>query len=339
MVRMTVTKHVDLLVYKENLKLISELVRPAKVMAVIKADAYGHGLIEIAKAAEELGVDSLGVLDIETGLKIRKAGVKTPAFAWLHSPESNFSAAVKSGIELSVSSLAELKSISTVPGRAKVHLKIDTGLSRNGCRAEDWYELVSEARSLEDSGSIDLVAIWSHLSGTSQHDDEIAIGKFEDAHKIAVELGFKGYRHIASSPAAFNLHKSRYELVRIGVSAFGTSPVEGKPASDLGLKIPMRLTAEVLAPEVISIGFLHGYFSQLAGKAQVSISGKLYPVNKVGPLASSIGPGDYNPGDEVLIFGTESDLAPTAEDLCELVSTVTDELFTGLKPNLTSYSS
>jgi alanine racemase len=335
---MTATRIVDLRSFQDNLRHIAEVMSPARVMAVVKADAYGHGLIECAKAAVAAGIDFLGVLDIETGLELRKAEVYEPAFAWLHSPQSDFASAVRQGIELSVSSLAELELIAKTDGRAQVHLKIDTGLSRNGCRPEDWEALVTEAMSLDSAGEIDVVAIWSHLSGTSEVEDYKSLNRFEEAGEIARNLGFKGFRHIASSPAAFNVPASRYDLVRIGVSAFGTSPTEKPTASELGLKKPMRVTAEVLAPGVISIGFLHGYLSRLAGKAWVEIGGSRFGVEKIGPLASTIEVGNYSVGDEVLIFGDEGRIAPTAEQLCELVGTVTDELFTGLKPNLTTYT-
>ncbi len=311
---------------------------PSKVMAVVKADAYGHGLVDMARAASEADCDFLGVLDIETGLKLRNAGIETPAFAWLHSPNSDFAGAVRMGIDLSAGSLSELELIARAPGRAQVHLKIDTGLSRNGCRPELWEAFTERALELEKAGEIDVVAVWSHLSGTSDEEDSLAIQKFEVAVAQAERFGFKGYRHIASSPAAFAISESRYEMVRIGVSAFGTSPIAGLAASELDLGIPMKVTAEVIADGVISIGFLHGYFSNLEGLARVEINGKLYLVNRIGPLASTIDPGDYEVGDTVIVFGTEGELAPTAESLCELVGTVTDELFTGLKANLTSYS-
>ncbi len=335
---LTVTKHIDLGAYRDNLKHIGSQMSPAKIMAVIKADAYGHGLIEVAKAATEAGIEFLGVLDIETGLSLRKAGVETPAFAWLHSPNSDFASAILAGIELSAGSISELELIAKAPGRAQVHLKIDTGLSRNGCRPELWEQFVTRAIELQRGGEIDVVAVWSHLSGTSTADDQKAIDLFEVALKQASKLGFSGYRHIASSPAAFALETSRYDLVRIGVSAFGTSPIAGRKASELGLKTPMKLTAEVISDGVISIGFLHGYLSQLTGQAEVEIGGKLYKILKVGPLASTVESGDYEPGDSVLVFGSEIEMAPTAEELCELVGTVTDELFTGLKSNLTTYS-
>lgn len=336
---MTVTKHIDLAIYRTNLQSIAKTMAPSKVMAVVKADAYGHGLVQTAKAATDAGIEFLGVLDIETGLTIRKAGIETPAFAWLHSINSDFGSAVLAGIELSAGSLAELELIAKAPGRAQVHLKIDTGLSRNGCRPELWTAFVTRAMELQNAGEIDVVAVWSHLSGTSTEDDEVAIAIFEKSVSKAKELGFVGYRHIASSPAAFSLPQSRYELVRIGVSAFGTSPIEGTLASTLNLNAPMRLTAEVLSAGVISIGFLHGYFSTFAELSHVEINGAPYRVTQVGPLASTIENGAYEPGDVVVVFGTESELAPTAEKLCEMVATVTDELFTGIKANLITYSS
>jgi alanine racemase len=335
---MTVTKHVDLNVYRTNLKNIAKTMAPARVMAVIKADGYGHGLIETAKAAADAGINFLGVLDIETGLALRKAGIDTPAFAWLNSIQSDFSSAVFAGIELSAGSLPELEAIASASGRAQVHLKVDTGLSRNGCRLELWSTFVKRAMELQSKGEIDVVAVWSHLSGTSTTDDETALQVFEKAISEAKQLGFQGYRHIASSPAAFALPQSRYDLVRIGVSAFGTSPIDGQSASSLDLASPMTVTAEVLSPGVISIGFLHGYFSNLAGLSKVLIGDKLYLVEKIGPLASQIELGSYVIGDSVTVFGDDSSKAPSAEELCELIGTVTDELFTGLKTNLTTYS-
>jgi alanine racemase len=336
--QVTVTKLVNLETYRENLRVICETVAPAEVMAVVKADGYGHGLIETAKAAEDSGVRILGVLDIESGIKIRRAGVKSALFAWLHSPQSNFELAVKAGIELSVSSIRELNSIASVAGVAKVHLKLDTGLSRNGCRIENWKELVAEAIKLQNQGEVQVVAIWSHLAGASIHEDRAALEVFESGTEQAKSLGFHGYRHIASSPAAFALPEARLDLVRIGVSAFGTSPIAGTNSSELGLGNPLRLVTEVHSPGVISIGYLHGYFSTLSGKSKVSIAGSLYRVLQVGPLASTIEPGPYEQGDEVLVIDDDPSSELSAESLCELVDTVTDELFTGLKANLATYS-
>jgi alanine racemase len=256
----------------------------------------------------------------------------------VHSPSTDFAAAIAANIELSASNLGELERISMAPGIAKVHLKLDSGLSRGGTRIEEWDGLVRRAVELDNKNKIDLVAVWSHLSGTSKSDDEKALETFDLAVERAFEVGFTGYRHIASSPAAFAMPSSRYELVRIGVSAFGTSPLEGSKASELGLECPMSVAAEVIAPEIISIGFLHGYFSSLSGRAEVKIGERRYRVLEVGPLASKVEPGSYQVGDEVLVFGGENSGAPTAEELCERVGTVTDELFTGLKTNSTIYT-
>lgn len=333
---LTVTKIVHIDSYKENLKNVIETMSPTKVMAVVKADGYGHGLIETANAAVESGIELLGVLDIESAIHLRKSGITTPCFAWLHSPQSDFSTAIRAGVELSASSIEELENIASAPGRAKVHLKLDTGLSRNGCRIENWTALVARALTLESENTVIVEAIWSHLSGASKADDEAALAVFEYGFEIATKLGFGGYRHIASSPAAFSNPDSRLDLVRIGVSAFGTSPVTDVAASAFHLKPVMAVTAEVLSPGVISMGFLHGLFSSLAGKLPVNIGGNAYLVLEVGPLASRIEPGEYEAGDLVHIFG--DDAVVSAEQLCELADTVTDELFTGLKSNLTTYA-
>jgi alanine racemase len=334
----SVNKIIDLSAYQSNLTLIAKHVQPSRVMAVIKADGYGHGLVQSANAALSAGIDFLGVLDIETALTLRERGVYARTFAWLHSPQSNFSAAVRADVELSSGSVQELESIANSGEFARVHLKIDTGLSRNGCRIENWNELVTRAMEFQQSGIIEVVAIWSHLSGTSTFADKKALGLFEQASQIAYDLGFSGYRHIASSPAAFALPESRYDLVRIGVSAFGTSPLDGQSSASLGLKQAMRVEAEVLEGSSISIGFLHGYFSGLAGKSYVAIGGRSYRVLEVGPLDSIIEPGDYKTGDLVRIFGDDGQTEPTAEELCTMVGTVTDELFTGLKANSIAYS-
>lgn len=325
---------VDLAAYRRNIENIKATMSPAKVMAVVKADAYGHGLLPIAKAAVEAGCELLGVLDIETGLELRKGGISTPAFAWLHSPNSDFKKAISSGIELSVSSMSELEAVSEA-GRASIHLKVDTGLRRNGCPIEKWPELVTAAMKLHIAGAIRVTAVWSHLAGASKQADLDAISAFESAVSLARSNGFDGYPHIASSPAAFTIPESRFDMVRIGVSAFGTSPVSGISAEKYNLEAPMTLETEVIAPQVISIGFLHGLLSQLAGKTDAVIRGKRHRILEIGPLASRIAAGDYEIGETVTIFGEG---ASSAEELCELVGTVTDELFTGLKTDSVTYT-
>lgn len=336
---MTVTKIVDLAAYERNLRRILERMSPSRVMAVVKADGYGHGLAETARVATAAGVKILGVLDVESGLELRRAGIETTAFAWVHSPSTDFATAISANIELSASNVNELNRIAMAPGIAKVHLKLDTGLSRGGALRSQWDELVMRAVLLDRKDEIDLVAVWSHFSGTSLEEDEKSLKLFQEATDRAFELGFTGYRHIASSPAAFAMPKARFELVRIGVSAFGTSPIDGTTASALGLECPMSLTAEVIAPQVISVGYLHGYFSELSSRAKVLINDRQYLVTQIGPLASKIEPGDYSEGDEVLVFGDPALGCATAEELCLLVDTVTDELFTGINANSTIYSS
>lgn len=334
---MSITKTIHLSIYKDNLMKIQKTMAPSKVMAVVKADAYGHGIEHVAKAASDIGIELLGTLDIESALILRESGILTPCFAWLHSPTSNFSRAISENIELSASSVEELNRIADA-GVAKVHLKVDTGLSRGGATASEWPKLTAVAGELAKQGRIHWVAVWSHLAGTSEASDLDSQKLFEAACEVANAHGFQGYRHLASSPGAFALPSTRYEMVRIGVSAFGTSPLDGVKASELGLGCPMQITTKVISEQKIGIGFLHGLFSNLSDKAWVSINGEKVHVRQIGHLESELSPGNYRVGDEVIVFGDGTNNAPTAEELCEMAGTITDEIFTGIKSEVSTYS-
>ena len=139
---------IDLAAVRGNIRALRELVAPAQVLAVVKAEGYGHGAELVARAALEAGADWLGAADIDEALALRAAGIEAPLLAWLHGPEIDLSAALAAEIDLGVSSLTQLEQVAE-HGRGRVHLKIDTGLSRNGCAPEDWIALVTRAADLE----------------------------------------------------------------------------------------------------------------------------------------------------------------------------------------------
>lgn len=309
---------IDLAAYKRNLKRITEMCHGAKVMAVVKADAYGHGLVEISKAAVAAGVEMLGVLDIETGLELRKHGIRIAQFAWLHSPQSDFAAAIDAGIELSVSTTNELERIAAA-GFATVHLKIDTGLNRNGATAEEWPELIASAERFQSDGRIRVAAIWSHLADAGTTEDDEAIETFEWAWNLAQQRGVGKYRHLASSPSAFAYPKIRYEMVRIGVSAFGVSPVENFSRDSLGLEAVMTLAVHASRHGVLDIGYEHGLSSALVG-----LQLEAFELEEIGPLSTRVSQVDA--GSTIELFGGHSDVQLLANHL----NTVPDEIFAGL---------
>lgn len=314
---------INLAAYQRNLKRIKAMCEGSKVMAVVKADAYGHGLVEITKAAVAAGADMLGVLDIETGLELRKHSIDLPAFAWLHSPQSDFAAAIDAGIELSVSTTEELERIAAA-GFATVHLKIDTGLNRNGATVEEWPALLELAERLQTDGRLRVAAVWSHLADAGAEADEAAIEVFEWAWKLAQERGLGAYRHLASSPSAFAHPRIRYEMVRIGVSAFGVSPVENMSRDALELDAVMTLIAEARGPHTLAIGFEHGVSSAIEG---ITLANGLR-ITLVEPFQTRLDASNpaLEVGQRVELFGAETDVQNWADKL----KTVPDEIFAAL---------
>ena len=174
----------------------------AKLMVAVKSEAYGHGGVELARAAVEAGADALAVLDITQGQILRAVDPSIPLLCWLHSPSSDFAGAAEARLDVGISGVWQLELLrAQAPDLAtRVHLKIDTGLHRNGALPELWPELVRRAADLEKEGHVSVVAIWSHLADTSLEEDHNSLQRFHDAVAIAREGGLTPeLLHIAAS--------------------------------------------------------------------------------------------------------------------------------------------
>ena len=173
---------VDLGAVRHNVRHLAETVRPAHVMAVVKADAYGHGAEAVARAALEGGAGWLGVADLDEAIALRGAGIEAPLLAWLHDPAARFGPAVARDIDLGVSSIEQLEAMADAAaavGRlANVHLKLDTGLSRNGIAEADWSVVVARAAELERDGRVHVRGLFSLLSNTSPEEDAAQLEAF-----------------------------------------------------------------------------------------------------------------------------------------------------------------
>lgn len=352
------TIQIDLGAIADNYRKLKDLT-DTKLMAVVKADAFGHGIIEVSKKLEAINVDMLATADIDEALEIREAGIKSPLVAWLHGSTSDFAAALQNNIELGVSNLNELEKIAsaakTTGKIAKLHFKIDTGLGRNGSSMKLWPELISRAVELEKQNLIEFSGVFSHLSGTSQADDENQLAIFQQAVEVAKELGasFK-LRHIAASLAALNHKSMRLDMVRVGIALYGLDPDSNTRAAEFGLVPAMRVSSEVVSikdvPEGhgVSYGYLHktagpsrlalvpfGYGEGLpriaTGKATVLVNGKRYkilPRIAMDQFVLDVGSDQIQVGDEVVIFGNSSKGEPTAEDLAQAAGTINYEIVT-----------
>jgi alanine racemase len=331
----------------------------AKVMGVVKANAYGHGMVAVAKRLEAEGVDYLGVADIGEALELRAAGIKAPVLAWLHDPHETFVDAVRHDIELGVATLAHLESVAAAARKlgkvAAVHLKVDTGLGRNGATLHEWPSLVAEARDLAEAGLLRVVGVFSHLSVTSAADDLAQIEKFDDAVEQARNLGLEfELRHLLASDGAILYPQACYEMVRIGIALYGFSPFIDHAAAEYGLRTAMTAksvvaqTKRVPAGHGVSYGYLHrtasestlalipvGYAEGLprdaTGAAQVSIRGRRYTILAriaMDQFVIDCGDDEVEVGDEVIIFGDPSHDLPSADSWARAVGTINYEIVT-----------
>lgn len=357
---------VDLDAIRDNVATLARRVAPARAMAVVKADAYGHGAVPVAHAALAGGAAWLGVADLVEAVALRDAGIDAPILAWLHDPDAAFATAVVRDIDLGVSSSAQLSAITEAAvavGRlARVHLKIDTGLSRNGVPPGEWHEVVATAASLEREGLVTVRGVFSHLANTSAEEDAAQLAAFDAALAAASAAGLDPeVRHIASTAGALRLPESRYDLVRLGIGCYGVAPFgDGTTAAELGLRPAMTLRGRVAAVRrieagtgasyghvwraerattlaLVPLGYADGVPRQASGRGEVWLAGARRRV--VGRIAMDqflvdVGDDEVAVGDEVVLFGDPSTGAPSADDWGDAADTIGYEIVTRIGPRV-----
>ncbi len=348
----------------------------AEVIAVVKADGYGHGAVRSARAALEGGAARLGVADVGEALALRRAGIDSPILAWLHAPGADFAEAAAQRIELGVSSLDQLTAAaaaSTADRSTPVHLKVETGLGRNGLAPADQRIVFAEAARLERLGRVRVVGVFSHLSNTSDADDRAALARFEEALGAAAEAGLAPQvRHLAATHAAIDLPAARFGCVRIGIGMYGLSPFTDRTSADLGLRPAMTVRAAVAAVrrvparQGVSYGYLHrtetettlalvplGYADGIprsasggatggatgggTGGGTVQLGDRFFSV--AGRIAMDqfvvdVGDHPVAVGDEAVLFGDPSRGAPPVEAWADAAGTINYEIVTRIGPRV-----
>jgi len=357
---------IDLEAIRENVATLARMVAPARAMAVVKADGYGHGAIPVARAALAGGATWLGVADIVEAVALRDAGISAPILAWLHDPDAAFATAVERDVDLGVSSIEQLTSIAEAAAsadrRARVHLKIDTGLSRNGVAPDAWNDVVVTAARLQREGVVEIRGVFSHLANTSAEEDAAQLAAFEAALAAASAAGLDPeVRHIASTAGALRLPESRYDLVRVGIGCYGVSPFgDGTTAAELGLRPAMTLRGRVAAVRgigvgtgasyghtwradrpttlaLVPLGYADGVPRQASDRAEVWLAGARRRV--VGRIAMDqflveVGDDEVAVGDEVVLFGDPATGAPSADDWGDAADTIGYEIVTRIGPRV-----
>ncbi|MEV0677365.1 alanine racemase [Actinosynnema sp. NPDC050436] len=349
---------VDLDAVASNVRLVAART-DALVMAVVKADGFAHGSVRTARTALANGATWLGVTSCAEALELRDAGLVAPVLCWLTSPAQDFRAVIGADVDLSVSTPVHLRSVARDAARlaqpAAVHLKADTGLSRNGARPEDWWELVVAAREAERRGAVRVRGIWSHLA----HADRSAhpgVGEqvrlFDELVGLARAAGLDPeLLHLANSAAALGHPGTHYDLVRAGIAVYGVEPVEDRA---FGLRPALTLRARLvnakLVPSGTGVSYGHRYTTSARGalglvplgfadgvpravgdRAEVWVAGGRRPV--AGAVAMDqfvvdLGDAPAGIGDEVVLFGPGDRGEPTVSDWARWAGTSPHEVLT-----------
>ncbi|MFE2288401.1 alanine racemase [Streptomyces sp. NPDC059443] len=355
---------IDLDAVRANVRALRERAPRAEVMAVVKSDAYGHGAVPCARAALEAGATWLGTATPEEALALRAAGVGGRILCWLWTPGGPWREAIEADVDVAVSgmwALEEVRAAARAAGRtARIQLKADTGLGRNGCQPADWAELVGAAVAAQAEGTVHVTGLWSHFACADEPGHPsiaLQLNAFRDMLAYAEKEGIEPeVRHIANSPATLTLPESHFDLVRCGLAVYGVSPAPelGTPAQ-LGLRPAMALKAFVaLVKEVpaghgvsyghhyvtenetrlalIPAGYADGIPRHASGRGPVLLGDKVrYAAGRVAmdQFVVDIGPEDrVRPGDEVVIFGDGERGEPTAEDWAQAAHTIAYEIVT-----------
>lgn len=337
---MSVEYRVDLDVFAGNLARVRESIAPAEHMLVVKDDAYAHGLEAIVRRASAEGVRWFGAFDVATGGAVRAvAGPDARIFVWLLAGRDDLAEGIAANLDLGIGDealLDDLAALPLPPHAARVHLKVDTGLHRNGIRPERWDTALGRLSALVDAGAARFEGLWSHIAEASDADDDAAREIFLTARAAAVAAGLTPqYSHLAASAAGFARAPFREDLVRVGAFSYGIRPAGGPGEAELGIDPISALVARITdvgAHTVrVGTGHLHGLPSTLAGRFSVMTSAGPRRVLAIDATSAAIeGWQGAAIGDEVIVFGRGG--AASATDLAELIDTIGEEIALRVSP-------
>ncbi len=339
-----------------NIKLLKNKAG-TKLLAVVKADAYGHGLIETSRIALSAGADWLGVALLEEALTLREARITTPILAWLLPPGSNFKGAIEANIDLGVSSIKAFHEIVATGLRARIHIELDTGMTRGGFRAE-WQEFTES-----DFSEVDVIGAFSHFARADEPNEKQNQDQLDRFNEMVSELSVKPeLLHLANSAATLMNPNGAFDLVRTGIAMYGLSPnvktlgshteLALKPAMQLRARLhlvkrvaagsPVGYGASVVTSHettlgVVAIGYGDG-IPRIAHGAGVFIAGKRAPIiGRVSMDQFVVDLGVNSPaqsGDWVVIFGDGSHGEYTADDWGLASGSINYEIVTRIGPRV-----
>jgi alanine racemase len=342
----------------------------ADVLAVVKADAYGHGLIPVSKALEEAGADWFGTALLEEAINLRKAGILKPIISWLTPLGEDFKSAIDLDIDLGIPSidlLDEVIKAATLTGKTvRIHLEIDTGMSRGGALSE-WDQLIKSVLAGVNLNQLKVIGIWSHFARADEPDElmnQEQLSLFEEKVNQAKAAGIDAqFIHIANSAALFTNKSSHKNIIRSGIALFGLSPdvktigdsssLDLKPA--MKLKAKLNLVKEVKAGSsvgyggtavlksdtklgVVALGYADGIPRSTNNLAGVFVDKKRAPI--IGRVSMDQFVVDLGitstakTGDEVIVFGDGSSGEYTVDEWAKAANTINYEIITRIGPRV-----
>jgi alanine racemase len=362
---------IDLDAIEHNSRVLVRSASGARVMAVVKADAYGHGAVPVSLAALRGGADALGVTTIGEALELRSAGIDTEILAWLYGVGDDVTAALEAGVDLAVPSPGHLDTVLEAARRtglrARVTPKLDTGLARSGITLDEWSALLERLVSASDRGLVEVTGLMAHFAHADDPGNPVIDQQVDRLHACVADARARGLdcpvNHHANSAATLTRPDDGFEMVRPGIALYGLNPVEGL---DADLVPAMTFTAEVLmvkrlaagqgvsyghtwfAPRdttvaLVAAGYADGVWRLLSGRLDVSIGGRRYPnVGRVcmDQFVVDLGPDPgeaVRAGDTAVLFGTGSDGDPTAAEWARTLGTIHYEVVTAVRGRATRH--
>ncbi|UVJ40619.1 alanine racemase [Arthrobacter sp. CJ23] len=364
---------VDLSAISDNIKALKKRTEAPFFMAVVKGNAYGHGLVEVARTAVNSGADWLGTAQLTEAIALRKAGITAPILSWLYLA-SQTSATIREALEYDVDvSLGSIGQLEVLAGIARqlgrpavVHLELDSGLSRGGARKEDWAELVAQARQAELDGTLRVRGIWTHLAWAdvpAHPGNAAAVAEFEDAVAGARASGLDPeLRHVSSSANILDRPEFHFDMVRAGLAIYGLAPADHLNPADFGLRPALSVTAPLVMVKkvpagtgvsyehqaityeprylgLIPLGYADGIPKGISGRSLVQIGGRTVPV--IGKVCMDQFMVDLGPdapgiavGDTAVLFGDPAHGAASADDWGAAIGSHGDEIINRIAPRL-----
>ncbi len=361
---------VDLDAISTNVGVLRACAPDSALLAVVKADGYGHGLVPAARAALAGGADWLGTALLGEAVALRQSGITAPLLAWLWAPgDDDLADCVRRDVDVTVSSRWQVDAVRAAAHatgtRARVQLKIDTGLGRNGATADEWPQLVEVAARLESRGTLRVTGIWSHFAladAPSSATNVEQLRAFSAALDVVQAAGLvPEVRHIANSAATLASPRAHFDLVRPGIAVYGVSPGgEMGPPEDYGLVPAMTLRARLAGVKrvpagqgvsygheyvtarpttlgLVPLGYADGIPRSAGGRGPVLAAGRVRPVAGrvcMDQFVLDLGDDPAQAGDEVVLFGRPSRGEPGAEDWARAAGTIGYEIVTRLGPRI-----